>query len=489
METKPPTVPPSRIVAWVLLIAGLGGLSCWKLTTREEAREGADPAGWQQLVGVDFMGDMLVYGGSTFGTMPTGSWDTEVEKLYAEHPGVPEVAIRVAAFRAHNGRPSDAAKALRSVESVEPGLAGPSLGAIAAGLEPAATPEEQTRALDAASALQPLWVRHALRLAIPACDTPREEAVIAAEAPARLGRVVALCALFGSAGCLGIPAFFAALLAGPIGRAFRPSAGPPHPPSLAVLATSPLSVDGEGEGPERSEGPGVRSGSASPPLLGWGAFEALCAIALFFAVQALVGLGARPFVDTVPGVVIASGLAFGLGGFVAIGFLRRQAGPGFWRGAGYGPYPAWKSVGLGMWGALALPLPMVVLGLVFTRLVGEPPMSQNPAIEMIVRVDDWWAKLAMFLLVTVGAPLVEETLFRGALFAPLKERLGPVLTVAISSVLFALAHLDFVALPQYILIGISLGVVRQVSGSIRPSMVLHAIWNGSSFVMLGLLTS
>ena len=77
------------------------------------------------------------------------------------------------------------------------------------------------------------------------------------------------------------------------------------------------------------------------------------------------------------------------------------------------------------------------------------------------------------------APLAEEVLFRGWLFTGLRRAIGPWPGGLVTAILFAAIHYDanhrrfFLVLP----LAISLGVVREVSGSIRPTIALHAIYN------------
>ncbi len=88
------------------------------------------------------------------------------------------------------------------------------------------------------------------------------------------------------------------------------------------------------------------------------------------------------------------------------------------------------------------------------------------------------------LVLSVGAPLFEELVFRGFLFAALRQRVGPVVTIAVTALLFALLH-DFSrtfadprTFPFAILyLGGVLGLVRERTGSVAPGMAVHALNN------------
>ncbi len=91
---------------------------------------------------------------------------------------------------------------------------------------------------------------------------------------------------------------------------------------------------------------------------------------------------------------------------------------------------------------------------------------------------------AMLLTVAVGAPLVEEILFRGALLGALRTRLGPTLAILLSSTLFCAVHLDPFVAPQLFLLGLAMAHLRERTGSVYPGVVLHAIQNGASIIMV-----
>jgi hypothetical protein len=98
-------------------------------------------------------------------------------------------------------------------------------------------------------------------------------------------------------------------------------------------------------------------------------------------------------------------------------------------------------------------------------------------------------------LVTIAAAVVlvaftEEVTFRGALLGALARRLAPWEAVAISALIFGLAH--FVAVfaeastagiaRQAVAaagLGAVLGLLRLRMGSIWPAIVLHALWNAA----------
>ncbi len=85
--------------------------------------------------------------------------------------------------------------------------------------------------------------------------------------------------------------------------------------------------------------------------------------------------------------------------------------------------------------------------------------------------------LANILLIAVVAPIIEETLFRGILFAGLRNYFGIWTAIIISAAVFSLLHFELVGFVPRFALGIGLGYLYVKSGSIYPSMGLHSLNN------------
>jgi membrane protease YdiL (CAAX protease family) len=94
------------------------------------------------------------------------------------------------------------------------------------------------------------------------------------------------------------------------------------------------------------------------------------------------------------------------------------------------------------------------------------------------------AHLAVVALVTViGAPLVEELLFRGVILGGLLEALpaslpGRTLAVIVSAAIFAASHFEAAQFVGLFVAGCVLAVVRLSTGRLWPSVGVHAGFNG-----------
>lgn len=122
------------------------------------------------------------------------------------------------------------------------------------------------------------------------------------------------------------------------------------------------------------------------------------------------------------------------------------------------------------------------LGRVFPDTFGRDEVEE-PALRLAERAVGGWA-VALMIAVVVGAPLMEELLYRGLALRALSARLGPRLAVAIGAAWFALAHLQPVQFIGLFVFGIVLGVCAERTGRLGMGILAHAAFNATSLVIL-----
>lgn len=86
-------------------------------------------------------------------------------------------------------------------------------------------------------------------------------------------------------------------------------------------------------------------------------------------------------------------------------------------------------------------------------------------------------EVAFYLLAVLVAPLLEEFGFRGWVQRPLERRWGAQPAIAVTAVLFALAHLEPQAVPVRLAAGLVLGHAVYATRSIWAGVALHVAWN------------
>jgi membrane protease YdiL (CAAX protease family) len=122
-----------------------------------------------------------------------------------------------------------------------------------------------------------------------------------------------------------------------------------------------------------------------------------------------------------------------------------------------------------------------------------PGAPTHPILGLALQADAWvWIQVA--LLACVLAPLVEETMFRGALYRHLREWLpgpwGVAAAALISGFLFAAIHPQgWLAVPVLMALAVGFALAREWRGSLIAPMVGHALNNASVTLVLFLATS
>lgn len=132
------------------------------------------------------------------------------------------------------------------------------------------------------------------------------------------------------------------------------------------------------------------------------------------------------------------------------------------------------------------------IAILLSPLLGRPDVS-GPTQKLVEQADGGGlVGLAAFVLfVVVGAPVVEELFFRGLVMRSIGRRLGPVWAIALSGILFGLAHLQDLPADALALAMISLAAVGAVfavlatrTGRLGPAMVAHFTFNLYTVVFL-----
>jgi membrane protease YdiL (CAAX protease family) len=102
------------------------------------------------------------------------------------------------------------------------------------------------------------------------------------------------------------------------------------------------------------------------------------------------------------------------------------------------------------------------------------------------------ATFALLAVMTVvGAPLVEEWLFRGVVFRALDAGLSPrwgrngtVVAVVASALIFAVAHAEWLQLPGLFFLGVVLAVIVIRTQRLLPAMLTHVGFNALTMASL-----
>ncbi|HSR70121.1 MAG TPA: type II CAAX endopeptidase family protein [Acidobacteriota bacterium] len=161
--------------------------------------------------------------------------------------------------------------------------------------------------------------------------------------------------------------------------------------------------------------------------------------------------------------------------------LRQALGWNRGRGAG------WEVLS-GVGGYLA-GIPVMAAGVAATFFISqvfETQPSHPAALEALS--GGFWQILQIYLLACVWAPVVEESVFRGALFSHLRMRYSGATSALLSGIIFAAIHPQgLAALPVLTAIGFVLAMLREWRDSLIAPMTAHALNNFLAITLLLLL--
>jgi membrane protease YdiL (CAAX protease family) len=156
----------------------------------------------------------------------------------------------------------------------------------------------------------------------------------------------------------------------------------------------------------------------------------------------------------------------------------------------------WKDFGYALLGFMGYFLLYGVLLAVVSQLVPSLDLEQEQDIGF-EGVSSNLSLILTFISLVILPPLVEELVFRGFVFGGLKNKLPVVVAALVTSVLFAVAHLQFgngqpllwVAALDTFVLSMVLCYLRQRTGSLWAGIVIHAMKNGVAFLYLFVLTA
>lgn len=183
------------------------------------------------------------------------------------------------------------------------------------------------------------------------------------------------------------------------------------------------------------------------------------------------------------GAIALCAYAAGLGAAAALWWATRDRAPAV------SARPRWTDAPLGV-GALLLALPAVVVtGAVsqwaWVAMGGAPPEgAAHTTLALLFERGEpigniwWWVAVAS---AAVGAPLLEEIIYRGLLQGAAVRAIGrPWAAIVLTSAVFTVVHLGAAppyALPTLFVLGVALGVAMERTGRLGVCVAMHAGFN------------
>ncbi|MGB3351466.1 MAG: CPBP family intramembrane glutamic endopeptidase [Mycobacterium sp.] len=137
---------------------------------------------------------------------------------------------------------------------------------------------------------------------------------------------------------------------------------------------------------------------------------------------------------------------------------------------------SWRSAGSGLLfgiGGLFLTVPASFL---WVAVAGEDANSAAGDVFGGVRGTWAWA-VVVFIVIVVVAPFCEEILYRGLLWGAVERRWGRWVALGVTTVVFAIAHLEWTRAPLLLVVALPIGLARLYTGNLTASIVAHQVTN------------
>lgn len=209
-------------------------------------------------------------------------------------------------------------------------------------------------------------------------------------------------------------------------------------------------------------------------------------LAGFFALSILAPPSAQPKAPTgevmSPTDAISLSLVYIVLLAVIVGFLRvRKLSP--LRMFGLNQVPIWKAVLMGVLLIAALFPVLAVMSWVTQAMLKtliDAPVREQDVVKVFREAASANARpsvIALFVMATVAAPIVEEVLFRGYFYGVFKSWAGSVASLVFTSVLFAVIHNSLAVTPALFMLAVALTIAYEWSGSLLVPITMHSLFN------------
>ena len=145
-------------------------------------------------------------------------------------------------------------------------------------------------------------------------------------------------------------------------------------------------------------------------------------------------------------------------------------------------WPRWRDLALAPAGLI---VSLIVSGVAISLCLNLPGFDASA--EQNLGFDQYliqWDLLAAFVALVIVPPICEEIAYRGWLYGKLRSRWGFVMSSLLVSLTFAVLHAPLnAAIVAFVLSFVACGL-REITGSVYASMIMHMLKNGIAFWLL-----
>lgn len=115
----------------------------------------------------------------------------------------------------------------------------------------------------------------------------------------------------------------------------------------------------------------------------------------------------------------------------------------------------------------------------------NPQRIETRARDMVDAAHGAWF-IVLFVVVVVGAPLVEELVYRGFIQGGLQSQIGSTWALVITAAWFTVVHLEPIEFPGLFAFAIVLGLCYRRTRRVGLSMVTHLAFNATGLLLVAL---
>jgi membrane protease YdiL (CAAX protease family) len=115
----------------------------------------------------------------------------------------------------------------------------------------------------------------------------------------------------------------------------------------------------------------------------------------------------------------------------------------------------------------------------------NPERIETRARDLVDAAQGAWF-IVLFVVVVIGAPLVEELVYRGFIQGGLQTRIGSTWALIITSAWFTVIHLEPIEFPGLFAIALVLGLCYRRTQRLGLSIVTHLAFNATGLLLVAL---
>ncbi|MDA0814721.1 MAG: type II CAAX endopeptidase family protein [Verrucomicrobia bacterium] len=218
----------------------------------------------------------------------------------------------------------------------------------------------------------------------------------------------------------------------------------------------------------------------------FGVVEAVLAGLIFVLASALVASTPAEVPAPTVASVVAGSLIFAAIAGIVVGFLGWIRGLNLVELFGLSRLKGWSLIGISFAWFIPAALAGFAVKFAFDQFVWQAAGMNLEDQEIVValREGGMALKFSIFLTAVVMAPIAEEILFRGLMYASVKRYTERYFAAVFSALAFGLIHANLGSFVPLVVLGMFFALAYEITGCLAVPILMHAFFNGISVLMI-----